>query len=188
MHDHAVYGSHPTGFQRSRQPNRLVQASAGHAFTGLRIACRGTYRPVDQVIHIGIREWSSGLRLVPQAEHVVGHGITAYGHIPVVGLVRVVQNRAHTIDLCGHHILRPIGHKSGNGVGGRFERIKIEIRQREQIGVRAEHTLDNGLIAIIRTGKRKVLGDEEAQRLAWAEYHRTQENLESDIRVILQQV
>ena len=166
----------------------MVQIGAGHLFAGLRESGGSADGPIDEIVHIGVRKRGARFGLIPQTQHMVGDRIAAHGHVPVIGFVGVVENRTHAVDLRRHHVFRTVSHIGGYGVGGGFECGEVEIVQSEQAGVRAEHTLDDGLIAFVRANKGEVLGDEKSQRLAWAEHHRAQKNLEGDVRIVLEQI
>ena len=113
---------------------------------------------------------------------------------PVVAEDETLQALSSSLEQMAQHLQqqmelnRTVSHIGGYGVGGGFECGEVEIVQSEQAGVRAEHTLDDGLIAFVRANKGEVLGDEKSQRLAWAEHHRAQENLEGDVRIVLEQI
>ena len=174
--------------QLERYRNRLVQFGSGNAFTGLCQTFRRADGPTDHIIDIVVGERRAGVRLVPQAQHMIGDRVAAYGHVPVASLVRHIHDFFGAFDLCGHHILGTVGHQRRYRIGLRHQRLDIEIGQSEQFRIDVEDATHDRLVAVMRANQREILRCEKSQRMSWRVDHGAEEHLKRHIMILLQQI
>ena len=98
------------------------------------------------------------------------------------------ENVFEALYLCGHHVLRPIGHEGGNAVGGRHRCVEVGVRQSQGRQVEREHAAHYRLVPLVRADKGEVLHGEECECVPGGEHHGRKQHLEGDLLVPLHYV